>query len=93
MRCGARWTWWCCARRPWSPGPGLAEAAGGGAVPGGAFRRARRAGRPPGGGGGRAAGVRGPGPEGVLVFEKPGGGADEVPASRVAQVLAGAGCR
>jgi tetratricopeptide (TPR) repeat protein len=29
----------------------------------------------------------GPGPEGVLVFEKPGGGPDEVPASRVAQVL------
>jgi hypothetical protein len=32
----------------------------------------------------------GPGPEGVLVFEKPGGGPDEVPASRVAQLLAGA---
>ena len=31
----------------------------------------------------------GPG-EGVLVFEKPGGGANHVPASRVAQVLAGA---
>jgi tetratricopeptide (TPR) repeat protein len=30
---------------------------------------------------------QGPGPEGVLVFEKPGGGPDEVPASRVAQVL------
>jgi len=30
----------------------------------------------------------GPGEEGVLVFEKRGGGADEVPASRVAQVLA-----
>src|SRR5262249_6089114 len=28
-----------------------------------------------------------PGQEGVLVFERPGGGADEVPASRVAQVL------
>jgi tetratricopeptide (TPR) repeat protein len=33
----------------------------------------------------------GPGPEGVLVFEKPGGGPEEVPSSRVAQVLAAAG--
>jgi tetratricopeptide (TPR) repeat protein len=33
----------------------------------------------------------GPAGEGVLVFEKPGGGAEEVPASRVAQVLATAG--
>jgi tetratricopeptide (TPR) repeat protein len=45
----------------------------------------------------RAAGARAPltfadpGPEGVLAFEKPGGGADEVPASRVARVLAQAG--
>jgi tetratricopeptide (TPR) repeat protein len=30
----------------------------------------------------------GPGPEGVLVFEKPNGGADEVPSSRLAQILA-----
>jgi tetratricopeptide (TPR) repeat protein len=30
---------------------------------------------------------QGPAPEGVLVFEKPDGGPDEVPASRVAQVL------
>ncbi len=30
-------------------------------------------------------------PEGVLVFEKPGGGPEEVPSSRVAQVLATAG--
>ncbi len=43
--------------------------------------------------GGRGAGAgaplwfQGPGPEGVLVFEKPGGGPDAVPASRVAQVL------
>jgi len=43
--------------------------------------------------GGQAAGAgaswtfQGPGPEGVLVFEKPGGGPDQVPASRVAQVL------
>jgi tetratricopeptide (TPR) repeat protein len=41
----------------------------------------------------RADGLRGsdkyvgPGPEGVLVFEKPGGGADEAPASTVAQIL------
>jgi hypothetical protein len=34
---------------------------------------------------------QGPGPEGVLVFEKPGGGADDVPASKVAQVLKAAG--
>jgi tetratricopeptide (TPR) repeat protein/tRNA A37 threonylcarbamoyladenosine biosynthesis protein TsaE len=33
----------------------------------------------------------GPGLEGVLVFEKPNGGADDVPASRLAQVLVGAG--
>ncbi|HEU4421263.1 MAG TPA: CHAT domain-containing protein, partial [Pilimelia sp.] len=32
----------------------------------------------------------GPGPEGVLVFEKPGGGADRVPAAEVAAVLAAA---
>ena len=32
----------------------------------------------------------GPGPEGVLVFEKPGGGPEEVPSSRVAQLLAAA---
>jgi tetratricopeptide (TPR) repeat protein len=32
----------------------------------------------------------GPGPEGVLVFEKPGGGPEDVPASRVAQVLTAA---
>ena len=31
---------------------------------------------------------QGAGPEGVLVFEKPDGGAEEIPASRVAQVLA-----
>ena len=30
---------------------------------------------------------QGPRPEGVLVFERPGGGANDVPASRVAQVL------
>jgi tetratricopeptide (TPR) repeat protein len=43
----------------------------------------------------RAAGAplafAGPGPEGMLVFEKPNGGPDDVPASRVAQVLAAAG--
>ncbi|HEV3295337.1 MAG TPA: CHAT domain-containing protein, partial [Streptosporangiaceae bacterium] len=45
---------------------------------------------------GRAAGAggpstfQGPGPEGVLVFEKADGGPDEVAASRVAQVLAAA---
>ncbi|MGW0854540.1 tetratricopeptide repeat protein [Streptomyces sp. NPDC002690] len=31
---------------------------------------------------------QGPGPRGMLHFEKPGGGADQVPAERVAQVLA-----
>ena len=40
--------------------------------------------------GGRAVDLRGPAPEGVLVFEKPDGGPDQVPASRVAQVLAAA---
>jgi tetratricopeptide (TPR) repeat protein len=49
---------------------------GHGAMPG---RRAAGAGAP--------LTFQGPGPEGVLVFEKPGGGPDEVPASRVAQVL------
>ena len=64
---------------------------GGGAVPGGAFRRARGAGRPPPGGGGGGRGMfQDPAAEGVLVFEKPGGGPDQVPASRVAQVLAAA---
>ena len=69
--------------------------AGRGAVPGGAFRWAwgpagRTAGRA-----GRAAAVMMPGraPEGVLVFEKPGGGPMTVPASPVAQVLKAAGCR
>ena len=42
--------------------------------------------RPPGAGAPHM--FHSPGPEGVLVFEKPDGSADEVPASRVAQVLA-----
>lgn len=56
---------------------------GHGALPG------RRAGGP--GPAGRPAMMAGPGAEGVLAFEKPGGGRDDVLASKVASLLKDAG--